>query len=206
LSQSASTDAEPVATTAAAGAPKWASSRNFAFRKLADVRARAGYYSPVVWLRGSEFGEARYGRNDSHERGACRHAQPVGPAGVANAHQVVNRSGAPCSYLILGSRAIPDVVHYPDREDVLYTFEDGSWRLERTNGTLIKEGTPDRGGKREAFFLEFRKAEVQLRRRPTSGSSATEGPPPPRPPYALLSLSHSGRGRPDLQRIFFSRF
>ena len=62
------------------------------------------------------------------------------PAGVANAHQVVNRSGTSCSYLILGSRAIPDVVHYPDRGDVLYAFEDGSWRLQRTDGTLIKEG------------------------------------------------------------------
>ena len=62
------------------------------------------------------------------------------PAGVANAHQVVNRLGTPCSYLILGSRAIPDVVHYPDRGDVLYAFEDGSWRLQRTDGTLIKEG------------------------------------------------------------------
>jgi uncharacterized cupin superfamily protein len=62
------------------------------------------------------------------------------PAGVANAHQVVNRSGTPCSYLIPGSRAIPDVVHYPDRGDVLYAFEDGSWRLQRNDGTLIKEG------------------------------------------------------------------
>ncbi len=26
------------------------------------------------------------------------------PAGVANAHQVVNRSDAPCTYLVLGSR------------------------------------------------------------------------------------------------------
>jgi uncharacterized cupin superfamily protein len=62
------------------------------------------------------------------------------PAGEANAHQVVNRSGEPCSYFILGSRAIPDVVHYPDRGEVLYAFDDGTWRLERTDGTLIKEG------------------------------------------------------------------
>ena len=62
------------------------------------------------------------------------------PAGTANAHQLVNRSGAPCTYLILGNRAIPDVTHYPDRGDVLYDFEDGSWRLERTEGTVIKEG------------------------------------------------------------------
>src|SRR5215207_2432483 len=60
----------------------------------------------------------------------------------------------------------------------------------------------DRGN---ANFLELRKAEVQLRRRPTSGSSATEGPPPPRPPYALLTLSHRGLGRPGLHRISFSR-
>ena len=54
-----------------------------------------------------------------------------------------------------------------------------------------------------ANFVELRKAEVQLRRRTTSGRSATEGPPPPRPPYALPTLSHRGSGRPGLHRIFF---
>lgn len=62
------------------------------------------------------------------------------PAGRANAHQVVNRSDAPCTFLIFGSRAIPDVTHYPDRGDILYDFDDGSWRLQRTDGTLIQEG------------------------------------------------------------------
>jgi uncharacterized cupin superfamily protein len=62
------------------------------------------------------------------------------PAGVANAHQVVNRSGAPCSYLIFGSGAVPDVVHYPERGEILRAFDDGSWRIERTDGTVIKEG------------------------------------------------------------------
>jgi len=62
------------------------------------------------------------------------------PAGAANAHQVVNRSGAPCTYLVFGSRAIPDVTHYPDRGEILYDFNDGSWRLQRTDGTLIREG------------------------------------------------------------------
>jgi uncharacterized cupin superfamily protein len=33
------------------------------------------------------------------------------PAGTASAHQVVNPSGALCSYLILGSGVVPDVVH-----------------------------------------------------------------------------------------------
>ena len=52
-------------------------------------------------------------------------------------------------------------------------------------------------------FAEPRKAEVQLRRRPTCGGSATEGPPPPRPPYALLTLSHTAfleKGEPFLER------
>jgi uncharacterized cupin superfamily protein len=61
------------------------------------------------------------------------------PAGVANAHQVVNRSGAPCSYLIFGSGAVPDVVHYPARGEILRAFDDGSWRIERTDGTVVKE-------------------------------------------------------------------
>jgi len=74
-------------------------------------------------------------------------AHPLGPgdaacwpAGTANAHQAVNRSGAPCSYLIFGSGAVPDVVHYPERGEILYAFDDGSWRLQRTDGTPIKEG------------------------------------------------------------------
>jgi len=47
------------------------------------------------------------------------------PAGTANAHQVVNRSGAPCTYLILGNRAIPDLTHYPDRETSCTTSKTG---------------------------------------------------------------------------------
>ena len=62
------------------------------------------------------------------------------PAGVANAHQVVNRSGAPCTYLIFGTRMARDTVHYPDRGEVLYD-EGGIWRLHRTDdGSLIKGG------------------------------------------------------------------
>ena len=63
------------------------------------------------------------------------------PAGAANAHQVVNRSGEPCTYLIFGSGAVPDVVHSPERGEILRAFEDGTWRIERTDGTLIKEGS-----------------------------------------------------------------
>jgi uncharacterized cupin superfamily protein len=62
------------------------------------------------------------------------------PAGTANAHQVVNLSNAPCSYLIFGTRVVPDTIHSPDRGEVLYDFEDGTWRLQRTDGTLVKGG------------------------------------------------------------------
>ncbi len=61
-------------------------------------------------------------------------------AGAATAHQVVNRSGAPCTYLIFGTRVTHDIVHYPDVGKPQYDFEDGTWRLQRTDGTLIKEG------------------------------------------------------------------
>ncbi len=62
-------------------------------------------------------------------------------AGAANAHQVVNRSDAPCAYLIFGTRMARDVIHYPDAGRVLHDEDDGTWRLHRTDdGTLIKEG------------------------------------------------------------------
>ena len=62
------------------------------------------------------------------------------PAGTANAHQVVNRSGAPCTYLIFGTRMAHDIVHYPDVGKILYD-EGGTWRLHRTDdGSLIKGG------------------------------------------------------------------
>ncbi len=61
------------------------------------------------------------------------------PAGTANAHQVQNRSSAPCTYLIVGTRAPRDVVHYPDLGQVLYN-EGDRWRLLRADGTLLKSG------------------------------------------------------------------
>ena len=74
-------------------------------------------------------------------------AHPLGPGdaacwpgSTANAHQVVNRSGAPCTYLIFGTRMARDVVHYPEAGRVLHD-EDGRWRLLRTDdGSLIKGG------------------------------------------------------------------
>lgn len=62
------------------------------------------------------------------------------PAGTANAHQVVNRSDAPCTYLIFGTRMAHDIVHYPDVGKILYD-EGGTWRMHRTDdGSLIEGG------------------------------------------------------------------
>ena len=47
----------------------------------------------------------------------------------------------PCTYLIVGSGAVPDVVHSPERGEILRAFEDGTWRIERADGTLIREGS-----------------------------------------------------------------
>jgi uncharacterized cupin superfamily protein len=74
-------------------------------------------------------------------------AHPLGPgdaacwpAGAANAHQVVNRSDAPCTYLILGTRMAREVIHYPDVGRVGY-IEGGAWRLCSTDdGAPIMEG------------------------------------------------------------------
>ena len=57
------------------------------------------------------------------------------PAGVPNAHHVVNRSDRPCTCLIVGTRAPSDRVHYAE-VDLLYT---------RTNGTVTRtrrDGSP----------------------------------------------------------------
>ena len=62
------------------------------------------------------------------------------PAGVANAHTVENRSSSPCTYVIVGTRVTHDVCHYPDAGRVLHT-EGATWRLVRTDGTVIKSGT-----------------------------------------------------------------
>lgn len=56
-------------------------------------------------------------------------------AGVANGHHVQNRSAAPCSYLVVGTRASSDRVHYSDI-DKLYVRENG--RVVRTR----RDGSP----------------------------------------------------------------
>lgn len=58
-------------------------------------------------------------------------------AGVANGHHVHNRSDAPCTYLIVGTRAVSDRVHYSDI-DKIYTRENGVARRTRRDGSPLE--------------------------------------------------------------------
>ena len=61
------------------------------------------------------------------------------PAGVPNAHHLINRSAAPCSFLIVGTKVDHDVCHYPDSGNTLYT-EGDTWRMEDVNGQVVRTG------------------------------------------------------------------
>lgn len=58
-------------------------------------------------------------------------------AGVPNAHHVQNRSAAPCTYLIVGSRAPSDRVHYAE-VDKLYTRINGTVTRTRRDGSPLE--------------------------------------------------------------------
>ena len=66
------------------------------------------------------------------------------PAGSDNAHCVVNRTETPCTYLIVGTRPIYDICHYPDAGRAIHT-EGKSWRMVSDDGTVIKEGKMEPG-------------------------------------------------------------
>lgn len=56
------------------------------------------------------------------------------PAGLANAHCLINRTDRPVTYLIVGTRARDDACHYPDI-DLHYTRRDGVRIMSRKDGT-----------------------------------------------------------------------
>lgn len=61
------------------------------------------------------------------------------PAGTRTAHTVENRSDAPCTYLICGTRAERDVVHYPElgrRTEI----EGTDWKIIGADGSVIDKG------------------------------------------------------------------
>jgi uncharacterized cupin superfamily protein len=63
------------------------------------------------------------------------------PAGRPVGHRPDNRSDAPARYLVIGTRAAHDTIHYTDHD--LVTTKDGPRRTyRRRDGSLIKEITP----------------------------------------------------------------
>jgi uncharacterized cupin superfamily protein len=65
------------------------------------------------------------------------------PAGAANAHHVLNRSDAPCSFIVVGTRAVRDVQRYPDLGRT--TYVDGKdWRvMDDRSGKVLRQGRDD---------------------------------------------------------------
>ncbi|NDV02041.1 cupin domain-containing protein [Pseudoroseicyclus tamaricis] len=61
------------------------------------------------------------------------------PAGVENAHHVLNRSDAPLTYLVVGSQAEIDTVRYPDDGLTLHQAPP-RWQMLRDDGTVAREG------------------------------------------------------------------
>lgn len=61
------------------------------------------------------------------------------PAGVSTAHQVLNRSAAPCSYLICGTRVLRGAIHYPE-DGSICRFEGRRWQIHGPEGELRREG------------------------------------------------------------------
>ena len=64
------------------------------------------------------------------------------PGGVANAHHLKNKSDAPVRYLIVGSGAPFDQVHYPDEGQLLHNAPP-RWWVEDAAGNIVREGLTD---------------------------------------------------------------
>jgi uncharacterized cupin superfamily protein len=62
------------------------------------------------------------------------------PAGVAVAHTVSNRSNAPCSFFVVGTRASKDVTHYEEIGQIMHVDEYG-WRFTDREGRVLREGS-----------------------------------------------------------------
>lgn len=61
------------------------------------------------------------------------------PAGVPNAHRVLNRSDRDVRYLVVGSDPSVDLVFYPDTGQTLH-YVPPRWWLEDSGGQVIDEG------------------------------------------------------------------
>lgn len=64
------------------------------------------------------------------------------PAGPPARRTAVNRTGAPCSFLIVGTRPTQDAIHYPDLGRTLHA--DGPrWRVVDRDGAVLREGVDE---------------------------------------------------------------
>lgn len=61
------------------------------------------------------------------------------PAGRANGHHFVNRSGAEARFLVVGTRAPHEIAHYSDI-DMKVEIEGGKARFTRRDGSPLGEG------------------------------------------------------------------
>lgn len=61
------------------------------------------------------------------------------PHGVANGHQVQNRTARPLRYVILGSRVAGDICHYPDSGSRQVNGA-GGWQVLASDGTVLRQG------------------------------------------------------------------
>ena len=59
-------------------------------------------------------------------------------AGAENAHHLINRSGKPATFLVVGSRNAGDKVHYPDDDLQWLQTEGGLTKAARKDGTLYE--------------------------------------------------------------------
>lgn len=55
------------------------------------------------------------------------------PAGAANGHHLVNRSGAPALFLVVGTRSPTERAHYPD-VDLVYVKDEAGTRYTHKDG------------------------------------------------------------------------
>ena len=60
------------------------------------------------------------------------------PAGVENGHQLVNRSDADATFLVVGTRTEEEVGYYSD-VDMMVTQKDGVMRFTKRDGTFLNE-------------------------------------------------------------------
>lgn len=59
--------------------------------------------------------------------------------GAPNAHRLLNRSDAPCRYLVVGTRCQGDICTYPD-EGRRQVNGDLRWHMETLDGTVLRDG------------------------------------------------------------------